>query len=107
MNNLQTMYNWLIENQNKIKPNFNIKHYRELLSDRNHECNSTGCLIGWGVGAFPIEEIPIEKQSKMILFSEFSGSVLRIGISTSKWKFIFDSDWYYTENNSFDDAMSI
>ena len=42
----------------------------------------------------------------MILFSEFSGSVLRMGILTSKWKFIFDSDWHYTENNSFDDAMS-
>ena len=42
----------------------------------------------------------------MILFNEFSGSVLSIGISTSKWKFIFNSGWYYTENNSFDDAMS-
>ena len=100
------MYNWLIENQNKIKPNFNIKDYRELLSDRKHECNSTGCLIGWGVGAFPIEDIPIGERSKMILFGEFSGSVLRMGISTSKWKFIFGSGWYYTENNSFDDAMS-
>ena len=100
------MYNWLIENQNKIKPNFNIKDYRELLSDRKHECNSTGCLIGWGVGAFPIEDIPIGERSKMILFGEFSGSVLRMGISTSKWRFIFDSYWYYTENNSFDDAMS-
>ena len=104
--NLQKMYNWLIENQDKIKPNFNIKYYRELLSDRKHECNSTGCLIGWGVGAFPIEEIPIGKRSKMILFSEFSGSVLRMGILTSKWKFIFESNWHYTEYNSFDDAMS-
>ena len=42
----------------------------------------------------------------MILFNEFSGSVLSIGISTSKWKFIFNSGWYYTENNSFDDTMS-
>ena len=42
----------------------------------------------------------------MILFSEFSESVLRMGILTSKWKFIFESEWYYTENNSFDDAMS-
>ena len=41
----------------------------------------------------------------MILFSEFSESVLRIGILTSKWKFIFESEWYLTENNSFDDAM--
>ena len=57
MNNLQKMYNWLIENQDKIKPNFNIKHYRGS-NDRNHECNSTGCLIGWGVGAFPIKEHP-------------------------------------------------
>ena len=72
MNNLQKMYNWLIENQDKIKPNFNIKYYRELLSDRNHECNSTGCLIGWGIGAFPIEEIQIGERSKIILFSEFS-----------------------------------
>ena len=107
MNNLQKMYNWLIENQDKIKPNFNINYYRESINDnRNHECNSTGCLIGWGVGAFPIEEIPIGKRSKMILFSEFSESVLRIGISTSKWKFIFDSEWHYTEYDSFDDAMS-
>ena len=97
------MYNWLIENQDKIKPNFNIKDYRELLSDRKHECNSTGCLIGWGVGAFPIEEIPIGERSKVILFSN---SVLRMGTLSSKWKFIFDSDWYYTEYNSFDDAMS-
>ena len=106
MNNLQTMYNWLIENQDKIKPNFNIKYYRKYNNNRNHECNSTGCLIGWGVGAFPIEEIPIGKLYKTILFSEFSESVLRIGILTSKWKFIFDSKWYYTEYNSFDDAMS-
>ena len=106
MNNLQKMYNWLIENQDKIKPNFNIKYYRELLSDRKHECNSTGCLIGWGVGAFPIEEIPIGERSNIILFSEFSNSVLRMGTLSSKWKFIFDSDWYYTEYNSFDDAMS-
>ena len=106
MNNLQKMYNWLIENQDKIKPNFNIKYYRELLSDRKHECNSTGCLIGWGVGAFPIEEIPIGERSNIILFSEFSGSVLRMGILTSKWKFIFESKWHYTEYNSFDDAMS-
>ena len=105
-NNLQKMYNWLIENQDKIKPNFNIKYYRSASNDRNHECNSTGCLIGWGVGAFPIEEITIGKKSKMILFSEFSGSVLRMGVLTSKWKFIFNSDWYYTEYNSFDDAMS-
>ena len=105
MNNLQKMYNWLIENQDKIRPNFNIKYYRGLLSDRKHECNSTGCLIGWGVGAFPIEEIPRNK-SKMILFIEFSESVLRIGILTNQWKFIFDGEWYYTEYNSFDDAMS-
>ena len=104
MNNLQKMYNWLIENQ---EPNFNINYYREYNNDRNHECNSTGCLIGWGVGAFPIEEIPIGKQSKMILFSEFSESVLRMGSLTSRlWKFIFDSEWHYTEYNSFDDAMS-
>ena len=102
MNNLQKMYNWLIENQ---EPNFNINYYREYNNDRNHECNSTGCLIGWGVGAFPIEEIPIGKQSKMILFSEFSESVLRMCILTNQWKFIFDSEWYYTEYNSFDDAM--
>ena len=95
---------WLIENQDKIKPNFNIKDYRSASNDRNHECNSTGCLIRWDVGAFPIEEIPIRKQSKMILFSEFSKSVLRMG--SSKWKFIFDSEWHYTEYNSFDDAMS-
>lgn len=99
------MYNWLIENQDKIKPNFNIKYYRELLSDRKHECNSTGCLIGWGVGAFPIEEIPIGELSKMILFSEFSNSVLKMSILSNKWKFIFDSDWHSTEYNSFDDAM--
>ena len=98
MNNLQKMYNWLIENQDKIKPNFNINYYREYNNVRNHECNSTGCLIGWGVGAFPIEEIPIGERSKMILFSEFSESVLRIGILTSKW--------HYTEYDSFDDAMS-
>ena len=104
--NLQKMYNWLEANQNKIKPNFNIKHYRESINDnRNHECNSTGCLIGWGVGAFPIEEIPIGKRSKTILFSEFSESVLLMGILTSKWKFIFDRGWYYTEYDSFDDAM--
>ena len=105
MNNLQKMYNWLEANQNKIKPKFIIKHYRGSNNDRNHECNSTGCLIGWGVGAFPIEEIPIGKRSKMILFSEFSESVLRMGILTSKWKFIFDSEWHYTEYSSFDDAM--
>ena len=99
--NLQKMYNWLEANQNKIKPNFNIKHYRSANNDR-----VTGCLIGWGVGAFPIEDIPIGERYKMILFSEFSGSVLRMGILTSKWKFIFDSDWHYTEYNSFDDAMS-
>ena len=29
----------IIGYQNKIKPNFNIKYYRELLSDRKHECN--------------------------------------------------------------------
>ena len=102
MNNLQKMYNWLIENQ---EPNFNINYYREYNNDRNHECNSTGCLIGWGVGAFPIEEIPIEKRSKMILFSEFSESVLHMCILTNQWKFIFDSEWYYTKYNSFDDAM--
>ena len=56
----------IIGHQDKIKPNFNIKHYRELLSDIKHECNSTGCLIGWGVGVFPIEEIPIGKRTKMI-----------------------------------------
>ena len=106
MNNLQKMYNWLIENQDKIKPNFDIKYYREDNNNRNHECNSTGCLIGWGVGAFPIEEIPIGKRSKMILFSEFSKSVLCMNILTNKWKFIFDSGWHYTDYNSFDDAMS-
>ena len=31
--------------------------------------------------------------------------VLRMGTLSSKWKFIFDSEWYYTEYNSFDDAM--
>lgn len=105
-NNLQKMYNWLIENQDKIKPNFNIKHYRELLSDRKHECNSTGCLIGWGVGAFPIEEIPRNKSNNIIWFTEFSGSVLGMSAFTSKWRFIFDSDWHYTKYRSFDDAMS-
>ena len=107
MNNLQKMYNWLIENQDKIKPNFNINYYREYNNGRNHECNSTGYLIRWDVGAFSIEEIPIRKQSKMILFSEFSKLVLRMGsLTSSKWKFIFDSEWHYTEYNSFDDAMS-
>ena len=106
MNNLQKMYNWLIENQDKIKPNFNINYYRESINDRNHECNSTGCLIGWGVGAFPIEEIPRDKIDNIIRFSEFSEVVLRMGSLTSKWKFIFDSEWHYTEYNSFDDAMS-
>ena len=42
----------------------------------------------------------------MILFNEFSEVVLRMGSLTSKWKFIFDSEWHYTEYNSFDDAMS-
>ena len=106
MNNLQKMYNWLIENQDKIKPNFNINYYRESINDRNHECNSTGCLIGWGVGAFPIEEIPRDKIVNIIRFNEFSEVVLRMGSLTSKWKFIFDSEWNYTEQNSFDDAMS-
>ena len=106
MNNLQKMYNWLIENQDKIKPNFNINYYRESINDRNHECNSTGCLIGWGVGAFPIEEIPRDKIDNIIRFSEFSEVVLRMGSLTSKWKFIFDSEWHYTKYNSFDDAMS-
>ena len=114
MNNLQTMYNWLEANQNKIKPNFNIKHYRELLSDRKHECNSTGCLIGWGVGAFPIEEIPIGKRTEIdgtiisdtIVFNVFSEVVLGMYCYSNEWKFIFDSDWYITEYNSFDDAMS-
>lgn len=106
MNNLQKMYNWLIENQDKIKPNFNINYYRESINDRNHECNSTGCLIGWGVGAFPIEEIPRDKIVNIIRFNEFSEVVLRMGSLTSKWKFIFDSEWHYTEYNSFDDAMS-
>ena len=99
------MYNWLIKNQDKIKPNFNINYYRGSNNDRNHECNSTGCLIGWGVGAFPIEEIPIGKRSKMISFREFSESVLHMYILTNQWKFIFDSEWHYTEYNSFDDAM--
>ena len=54
----------IIGHQDKIKPNFNIKYYRGLLSDRKHECNST------------------------------------------KWKFVFESKWHYTEYNSFDDAMS-
>ena len=106
MNNLQKMYNWLIENQDKIKPNFNIKYYRESINDRNHECYSTGCLIGWGVGAFPIEEIPRDKIDNIIRFKEFSEVVLRMGRFTSEWKFIFDSEWHYTEYNSFDDAMS-
>ena len=106
MNNLQKMYNWLIENQDKIKPNFNINYYRESINDRNHECNSTGCLIGWGVGAFPIEEIPRDKIVNIIRFNEFSEVVLRMGSLTSKWKFIFDSEWHYTKYNSFDDAMS-
>lgn len=103
--NLQKMYNWLIENQDKIKPNFNIKYYRELLSDRKHECNSTGCLIGWGIGAFPIEEIPRDKSNNIILFKEFIEVVLKMYILSNKWKFIFDSDWHSTEYNSFDDAM--
>ena len=42
----------------------------------------------------------------MILFSEFSGSVLCMSTLTSKWKFIFESNWHYTKYNSFDDAMS-
>lgn len=104
--NLQKMYNWLEANQNKIKPNFNIKHYRGSNNDRGYECNSTGCLIGWGIGAFPIEDIPIGKKSKTILFSEFSKLVLKMSILSDEWLFIFDSDWYYTEYNSFDDAMS-
>lgn len=106
MNNLQTMYNWLIENQDKIKPKFIIKHYRGSNNDRNHECNSTGCLIGWGIGAFPIEEIPRNKLYNNIRFVEFSEVVLKMNTLSNKWRFIFDSDWHYTEYNSFDDAMS-
>ena len=29
-----------------------------------------------------------------------------MSIFSDEWLFIFDSDWYYTEYNSFDDAMS-
>lgn len=105
--NLQIMYNWLIENQDKIKPNFNIKGYRSASNDRvSLECNSTGCLIGWGVGAFPIEEIPRNKIDNTIRFNEFSEVVLGMYYYSDKWKFIFESEWYLTENNSFDDAMS-
>ena len=98
-------------NQDKIKPNFNTKHYRELLSDRKHGCNSTGCLIGWGVGAFPIEEIPRTKIdntiiSDTIVFNVFSEVVLGMYCYSNEWKFIFESEWYITEYNSFDDAMS-
>lgn len=104
-NNLQTMYNWLTENKEKINPSFNIKHYREYLDYKKHECNSTGCLIGWGVGAFPDKEI-LRNKDNSIKFHDFIRVVLEMNTLSDKWLFIFDSDWHSTEYSSFDDAMS-
>ena len=64
----------IIGHQDKIKPNFNIKYYRSGDSDKvNLECNSTGCLIGWGVGAFPIEEIPIGNDLRWFCLVNLAG----------------------------------
>lgn len=105
--NLQIMYDWLMKNQEKIRPNFDISFFRSDWQDEvNHVCGSQGCLIGWGVGAFPYDELPKSPSSKKIFFWRFNEEVLNMDRKNKIWKFIFDSDWSNTEYKSFDDAMS-
>lgn len=103
--NLQIMYDWLYANQEMIEPKFNMSIYRLTDSDfYNHICGTQGCLIGWGVGAFPYEELPKYKYDKSIQFNRFSEEILEIDISSRIWDFMFSERWSRI-NNTLEHAL--
>lgn len=103
--NLKIMYNWLLDNQNKVKKSFNMNYFRKDYNDwKNHECNSVGCMLGWGVGAFPFKDIPLDTDGD-IFFSFFSKEILGVVFESEVGRFLFAGEWTNTQYDSFNHAM--
>lgn len=100
--NLQRMRDYLVENKERIKPNFNMLRYREV-GKHTHKCETLGCVLGWGVEAFGWDEI-MESSSctsslKEVDFLSFSKNILGIDPHfDSIWDFLFSASWSDIDN---------
>lgn len=106
--NLTIMYNWLLDNQNKVKKSFSMNCFRKGIDDwKNHECNSVGCMLGWGVGAFPFKDIPLNTDDtiNIIDFLLFSDEILGVAFESEVGRFLFAGEWTNTHYDSFNHAM--
>lgn len=104
--NLQIMYDYLVENRSTIEPNFDFEHYRTGTDWNSPVCNSVGCILGHGTGAFDKSELEINEYGN-IEFTGFSEYILEIipTINFELWDFLFSGHWSGI-NPSYEDALN-
>lgn len=94
VDNLQRMYDYLVQNKERISISFDMKFYRTEKNEHNkHECNSIGCLLGHGVGGLKIEDVfECKDNFGLIDFRQVSSELLGIK-SEALWGYLFSSNW--------------
>lgn len=99
--NLQLMYDYLIANYERIKDKFDMTHYRAEGDDSKHECNTVGCLLGWGVGGLKNTDVERFINNERINFYFISIMLLGIDINEgSLWSYLFSAAWSDIEGNN-------
>lgn len=104
--NLERMRDYLVENQGRISPKFDMDVFRNYYERCNnaygHECMTVGCVLGWGVEAFSLDELKEAEayvsESDEVCFWTFGSNVLGLDEDDEVWTFLFSSDWKPIDN---------
>ena len=94
VDNLQRMYDYLVQNKERISISFDMRSYRTEINDHNkNECKSIGCLLGHGTEGLKIEDVSQCKDNfGLIDFRQVSSELLGIK-SEALWGYLFSSNW--------------
>ena len=88
--NLKRIFNHVLLNvpEEKLK----MRHYRSENDFSNHECGSTGCVIGHSVILDDLGNIPLNIKGH-IFFTKWSVEFTKLKYLSDNWLWCFSSYW--------------
>lgn len=104
VDNMQLMIDYLITNYEHIKDNFNMRIFRGIKDNQEHECNTYGCLLGWGIGGLDKKSVESYIFSNKIdydlLSSELLGVETDLNLEWNLWDYLFSYKWGLINNQN-------